>query len=199
MVRRYRSSLPDDRRVLLDRYRVVDWARKVVGVGSVGTDDAIVLALGDSEKDPLFLQVKEAQASVLEHFAGRSRYPSHGQRVVWGQRIMQAASDIFLGWTRLGERDYYVRQLRDMKGSIAIEKLSPQELADYARTCGAALGRAHARSGDAVAIAGYLGAGDNFDRAIARFAAAYADQTERDHALLIRAVNSGRLEAAPPG
>jgi uncharacterized protein (DUF2252 family) len=198
VVRRYRSSLPDDRRVLLDRYRVVDWARKVVGVGSVGTDDAIVLALGDSEKDPLFLQVKEAQASVLERFAGRSRYPSHGQRVVWGQRIMQAASDIFLGWTRLGERDYYVRQLRDMKGSIAIEKLSPQELADYARTCGAALGRAHARSGDAVAIAGYLGAGDNFDRAIARFAAAYADQTERDHALLIRAVNSGRLEAAPP-
>jgi uncharacterized protein (DUF2252 family) len=198
VVRRYRSSLPDDRRVLLDRYRIVDWARKVVGVGSVGTDDAIVLALGDSEKDPLFLQVKEARASVLERFAGRSRYPSHGQRVVWGQRIMQAASDIFLGWTRLGERDYYVRQLRDMKGSIAIEKLLSQELADYARTCGAALGRAHARSGDAVAIAGYLGGGDNFDRAIARFAAAYADQTERDHALLIRAVNSGRLEAAPP-
>jgi len=198
VVRRYRSSLPDDRRVLLDRYRVVDWARKVVGVGSVGTDDAIVLALGDSEEDPLFLQVKEAQASVLERFAGRSRYPSHGQRVVWGQRIMQAASDIFLGWTRLEERDYYVRQLRDMKGSIAIEKLSPQELADYARACGAALGQAHARSGDAVSIAGYLGAGDNFDRAIARFAAAYADQTERDHALLIRAVNSGRLEAASP-
>ena len=199
IVRRYRSSLPDDRRVLLDRYRVVDWARKVVGVGSVGTDDAIVLALGDTEEDPLFLQVKEAQASVLERFAGRSRYPSHGERVVWGQRIMQAASDIFLGWTRLGERDYYVRQLRDMKGSIAVEKLTPRELADYARTCGAALGRAHARSGDAVSIAGYLGGGDNFERAIARFAAAYADQTERDHALLIRAVTAGRLEAAPAG
>ena len=198
VVRRYRSSLPDDRRVLLDRYRVVDWARKVVGVGSVGTDDAIVLAMGDGEQDPLFLQVKEAQASVLERFAGPSRYPSHGQRVVWGQRIMQEASDIFLGWTRFGERDYYVRQLRDMKGSIAIDKLTPQELADYGRGCGAALARAHARSGDPVAIAGYLGGGENFDRALAAFAAAYADQTERDHALLIRAVSSGRLEAAPP-
>jgi uncharacterized protein (DUF2252 family) len=198
VVRRYRRSLPDDRRVLLDRYHVVDWARKVVGVGSVGTDDAIVLAIGDTEKDPLFLQVKEAQASVLERFSGRSRYPSHGQRVVWGQRIMQAASDIFLGWTRLERRDYYVRQLRDMKGSIAIEKLSPAELADYARACGAALGCAHARSGDAVSIAGYLGSGENFDRAIARFAKAYADQTERDHTLLIRAVRAGRIEAAPP-
>jgi uncharacterized protein (DUF2252 family) len=198
VVRRYRSSLPDDRRVLLDRYRVVDWARKVVGVGSVGTDDAIVLTIGDTDKDPLFLQVKEAQASVLERFAGRSRYRSHGQRVVWGQRVMQAASDIFLGWTRLEGRDYYVRQLRDMKGSIAIEKLSPGELADYARACGAALGRAHARSGDAVSIAGYLGGGDNFDRAIGAFAAAYADQTERDHALLIRAARSGRIEASPP-
>jgi uncharacterized protein (DUF2252 family) len=197
VVRRYRSSLPDDRRVLLDRYRVLDWARKVVGVGSVGTDDSIVLAQGDTDGDPLFLQVKEAQASVLERFAGSSRYASHGQRVVWGQRIMQAASDIFLGWTSLGDRDYYVRQLRDMKGSIAVEKLSPRELLDYARACGAALGVAHARSGDAASIAAYLGAGDNFDRAIAGFAAAYADQTERDHALLMRAARSGRIEAPP--
>jgi len=197
VVRRYRRSLPDDRRVLLDRYRVLDWARKVVGVGSVGTDDAIVLAQGDTDGDPLFLQVKEAQASVLERFAGSSRYATHGQRVVWGQRIMQAASDIFLGWTSLGDRDYYVRQLRDMKGSIAVEKLSPRELLDYARACGGALGLAHARSGDPASIAGYLGAGDNFDRAIAGFASAYADQTERDHALLVHAARSGRIEAAP--
>jgi uncharacterized protein (DUF2252 family) len=197
VVRRYRRSLPDDRRVLLDRYRVLDWARKVVGVGSVGTDDSIVLAQGDTDGDPLFLQVKEAQASVLERFAGSSRYASHGQRVVWGQRIMQAASDIFLGWTSLGDRDYYVRQLRDMKGSIAVEKLSPGELVDYARACGAALGLAHARSGDADSIAAYLGGGDNFDGAIAGFAAAYADQTERDHALLVHAARSGRIEAAP--
>jgi uncharacterized protein (DUF2252 family) len=197
VVLRYRRSLPDDRRVLLDRYRVLDWARKVVGVGSVGTDDAIVLAQGDTDGDPLFLQVKEAQASVLEGFAGSSRYATHGQRVVWGQRIMQAASDIFLGWTSLGDRDYYVRQLRDMKGSIAVEKLSPRELLDYARACGGALGLAHARSGDAASIAAYLGGGENFDRAIADFAAAYADQTERDHAQLIRAARSGRIEAAP--
>jgi uncharacterized protein (DUF2252 family) len=196
VVRRYRNSLADDRRALLGRYQLVDWARKVVGVGSVGTDDAVVLLQGDGDSDPLFLQVKEAQASVLERFAGRSAYANHGQRVVWGQRLMQAASDIFLGWTRIERRDYYVRQLRDMKGSIPIEKLSPGELIDYARACGVALARAHARSGDPVTLAGYLGGGHSFDRAIAAFAAAYADQTERDHALVVAAVRSGRLEAA---
>jgi uncharacterized protein (DUF2252 family) len=196
VVRRYRDSLADNERVLLDRYRVVDWARKVVGVGSVGTEDAVVLALGDGDDDPLFLQVKEAQASVLERFAGPSAYENHGQRVVWGQRLMQAASDIFLGWTRIETRDYYVRQLRDMKGSITLERILPGELTDYARICGVALGRAHARSGDATAISAYLGRGENFDRAIGRFAAAYADQTEDDFPLLLEAVRSGRLEAA---
>jgi uncharacterized protein (DUF2252 family) len=196
VVSRYRDSLADNERVLLDRYHVVDWARKVVGVGSVGTDDAVVLALGDGEHDPLFLQVKEAQTSVLERFAGPSAYENHGQRVVWGQRLMQAASDIFLGWTRINTRDYYVRQLRDMKGSITLERLSPGELVDYARMCGVALGRAHARSGDAMAISAYLGKGESFDRAIGRFASAYADQTEDDLPLLVEAVRSGRLEAA---
>ena len=198
VVGRYRESLPDDRRVLLDRYRIVDWARKVVGVGSVGTDDAIVLALGDSARDPLFLQVKQAEASVLEPFAGQSEYENQGQRVVCGQRLMQAASDIFLGWTQIAERHYYVRQLRDMKGSIPIEKLKPAELRDYARVCGAALARAHARSGDAVAIAAYLGQQDSFDRAIAQFAAAYADQTEQDHAALVAAARSGKVTIGPP-
>ena len=143
---------------MLERYRPVDWARKVVGVGSVGTDDAIVLLLGDSDRDPLFLQVKEAQASVLERFAGRSRYRNHGQRVVAGQRLTQAASDIFLGWTRIERRDYYVRQLRDMKGSVSIDRLSPEELTQYAGACGEALAGGHARSGDRVAISAYLGA-----------------------------------------
>jgi uncharacterized protein (DUF2252 family) len=182
VVDRYRRSLLTETQILLGRYRAVDWARKVVGVGSVGTDDAIVLLLGDSDQDPLFLQVKEAQTSVLARFAGRSKYANHGQRVVIGQRITQHASDIFLGWTRLGERDYYVRQLRDMKGSIPIEKLTAQELVEYARACGAALANGHARSGDAVAISAYLGANENFDRAVGAFAVAYADQTERDHA-----------------
>ena len=182
-VRRYRRSLADDTRAVLDRYRAVDWARKVVGVGSVGTDDAIVLLQGASDRDPLFLQVKEAQASVLERFAGRSRYRNHGQRVVAGQRVTQAASDIFLGWTRIERRDYYVRQLRDMKGSISIDALSPEELTRYAGACGEALAGGHARSGDRVAISAYLGRSDVFDRAVAEFAVAYADQTDRDHAL----------------
>jgi uncharacterized protein (DUF2252 family) len=196
VVRRYRRSLPGETRVLLDRYRVVDWARKVVGVGSVGTDDYVVLLLGDSDRDPLFLQVKEAQASVLERFAGRSRYRNHGQRVVAGQRLTQAASDTFLAWTRLDARDYYVRQLRDMKGSVPIEKLAAPELVDYARACGAALGSGHARSGDPVAITAYLGKSDKFDRAISAFAATYADQTESDHAAFVEAVSSGQLQAA---
>lgn len=195
-VRRYVRSLPDDRRLLLSRYRVVDSARKVVGVGSVGTDDGVVLLLGDSDADPLFLQVKEAQASVLEPFAGASEYANHGQRVVEGQCLMQEASDIFLGWTKIKERHYYVRQLRDMKGSIQVDKLSPSELLDYARGCGAALARAHARSGDPVAIAAYLGKGDVFDHAMSHFAGAYADQTESDHRRLLDALKSGELTAA---
>jgi uncharacterized protein (DUF2252 family) len=198
VVRRYRRSLADETRVLLERYRVIDWARKVVGVGSVGTDDAIVLLLGDSDRDPLLLQVKEAQASVLERFAGRTRYTNHGQRVVAGQRLTQAASDIFLGWSRIDERDYYVRQLRDMKGSVAIENLSADELTQYARACGAALAGGHARSGDSVAITAYLGAGESFDRAIGKFATAYADQTEHDHASFVEAVRSGSLATASP-
>jgi uncharacterized protein (DUF2252 family) len=192
VVRRYRRSLPAETQVLLGRYRPVDWARKVVGVGSVGTDDAVVLLLGDSDQDPIFLQVKEAQRSVLAPFAGRSKHANHGQRVVAGQRLTQQASDIFLGWTRIGERDYYVRQLRDMKGSVPIEKLSAPELVQYARACGAALANGHARSGDAVAIAAYLGAGDRFDRAVGAFAVAYADQTEQDHAAFAAAGSGSR-------
>ena len=145
VVRRYRRSLADETRAVLERYRPVDWARKVVGVGSVGTDHAIVLLRGDSDRDPLFLQVKEAQASVLERFAGRSRCRNHGQRVVAGQRLTQAASDIFLGWTRIERRDYYVRQLRDMKRSVSIDRLSPEELTQYAGACGEALAGGHAR------------------------------------------------------
>jgi uncharacterized protein (DUF2252 family) len=192
VVRRYRGSLAPETRVLLARYRPVDWVRKVVGVGSVGTDDAIVLLLGDSERDPLFLQVKEAQPSVLERFAGRSPYNNHGQRVVRGQRLTQTASDIFLGWTRIDQRDYYVRQLRDMKVSVPLEQLSPGELSDYARACGAALAAGHARSGDPVAIAGYLGSGQSFDVAVGDFAVAYANQTERDHARFVEVIGSGQ-------
>ncbi len=192
VVERYVRSLADDRRVLLSKYRVVDSARKVVGVGSVGTDDWVVLLLGDSDSDPLFLQVKEAQPSVLERFAAPSAYANCGQRVVEGQRLMQEASDIFLGWTKLKERDYYVRQLRDMKGSIQVDKLTAAELVDYARACGAVLARAHARSGDPDAISAYLGSGDVFDKAICRFAAAYADQTEKDRQRLLEALKSGK-------
>jgi len=182
VVDHYQRSVADEVQAVLGRYSVVDWARKVVGVGSVGTDDAIVLMLGDDASDPLFLQVKEAVASVLEPHVGASRHANHGQRVVTGQRLTQASSDIFLGWTTLDGRDYYIRQLRDMKGSVPIEKLSPSELASYARGCGAALADGHARSGDSVAISAYLGSGPAFGRAICRFAVAYADQTERDHA-----------------
>ena len=186
-LRRYQRSLSDDVRVLLGRYRPVDSARKVVGVGSVGTDDAVALLLGDSAHDPLFLQVKEARASVLEPIAGATRYRNRGQRVVAGQRLTQAASDIFLGWTAIEGRDYYVRQLRDEKASVPLEKLTPSELGDYARACGGALAHGHARSGDPVAIAAYLGSGSSFEQAIARFAIAYADQTERDFARFVKA------------
>ena len=195
VVQRYRRSLSDEIKVLLERYHPVDWARKVVGVGSVGTDDALVLLLGHGDRDPLFLQVKQAQASVLEAIAGRSAYRNHGQRVVAGQRLTQAASDIFLGWTRIDDRDYYVRQARDMKGSMQgsmpIEKLSARELTQYGRACGEALAQGHARSGDRCAIAAYLGGGESFDVAIGKFASAYADQSEADYERFAKAVKAG--------
>lgn len=198
MVAEYRSTLAEDRRLLFDRYRIVDIARKVVGVGSVGTHSWIALAVADSEEDdPLFLQIKEATRSVLEPYVGRSVHSNHGQRVVVGQRMMQAASDLFLGWTRSNEgRDYYVRQLRDMKGSIALERLSQTDLASYGERCASVLARAHARTGDPVALAAYLGRGEVFDRALTTFSLEYADQAERDHAALRAAIDSGRIEAA---
>jgi len=193
----YKRTLQDDWRHLLDQYRFVDVARKVVGVGSVGTRDFVVLLEGRQENDPLFLQVKEAEVSVLETHLTKSVYRNQGHRVVAGQRLMQAASDVFLGWLRgrVG-RDFYWRQLRDMKGSAKIESLSPGELALYARICGWALARAHARSGDRIQIAAYLGKSERFDNAMADFGEAYADQTERDHAALCAAVESGRVTAS---
>jgi uncharacterized protein (DUF2252 family) len=193
----YKRTLQEDRRHLLDRFRFVDAARKVVGVGSVGTRVYVVLLEGRDRDDPLFLQVKEAGASVLERYVESSPYEHHehhGHRVVAGQRLMQAASDIFLGWFRGGEgRDFYWRQLKDMKGSAKVESMSADELVLYAGICGWALARAHARSGDRVQIAGYLGKSERFDVAIADFAKEYADQTERDHAALCAAVKSGRV------
>jgi uncharacterized protein (DUF2252 family) len=188
--------LEPDRRHLLEQFEIVDAARKVVGVGSVGTRAYIVLLQGRDPGDPLFLQVKEATSSVLEGHLPRSRYEQHGQRVVQGQRLMQAASDIYLGWT-LGPRGrhFYWRQLRDMKGSAEIEAMTPVGLGAYARICGWTLARAHARSGDPVAIAAYLGDGDEFDRAIADYAKRYADQNERDYAEFVAAVKSGKLDA----
>jgi uncharacterized protein (DUF2252 family) len=175
-------------------------ARKVVGVGSVGTRAWILLMLGRDDQDPLFLQAKEAQESVLEPFVGKSRYPNSGQRVVAGQRLMQAASDIFLGWDRLtgldGQaRDFYIRQLRDWKGSADVDTMTASVMTLYARICAATLARAHARSGDRIAIASYLGNSDVFDRAIADFSSAYADQNERDYQALVQAVDSGRVVA----
>ncbi len=192
----YVSSLPDDRRHLLERYRFVDIAFKVVGVGSVGTRCYLVLLQGRDDDDVLFLQFKEADPSVLEPFVRASQYDNHGRRVVEGQRLMQAASDIFLGWgTGTFGVDYYFRQFRDMKGSFSPEGVVPEGLADYARVCGWALARAHARSGNAAVIAGYLGTGNRFDRHVADFAVAYADQTELDHTALVDAVREGRIEA----
>jgi uncharacterized protein (DUF2252 family) len=198
MIDAYRLSLPDDRRKLLERYRYVHAARKVVGVGSVGTRAWILLMLGRDDNDPLFLQFKEAEASVLEPFLGKSAYAQHGQRVVEGQRMMQAAPDIMLGWERIvaidGEtKDFYIRQLWDAKGSAEIELLSPAGLDAYGVICGWTLARAHARSGDAIAIAAYLGSGDRFDRAMAVFGEAYADQNERDYRALQEAAESGRV------
>ena len=190
----YKRTLQEDRRHLLDRYHFVDAARKVVGVGSVGTRAYVVLLEGRDQDDPLFLQVKEAGASVLEDYVESSTYEHHGHRVVTGQRLLQAVSDIFLGWFRgtLG-RDYYWRQLKDMKGSAVVENMSPDELVLYARLCGWALARAHARSGDRLQIAAYLGKSERFDVAVADFAQAYADQNERDHAALLAAVKAGRV------
>jgi len=185
LVDEYKISLQDDRRVLLSKYHVVDVAQKVVGVGSVGTRCYVVLLLGSDESDPLLLQIKEAQPSVLERHLGPSIYPNHAQRVVCGQRLMQAASDIFLGWTRLDSTAYYIRQFRDMKLSVNIETLIESGFIEYCRFCGWALARAHARSCDPAPISGYLGKSDTFDCAIAAFAASYADQAERDYATFI--------------
>jgi uncharacterized protein (DUF2252 family) len=193
LVERYSESLQEDRHVLLSKYRFVDVAHKVVGVGSVGTRCYVALLMGSEKSDPLFLQVKQAQASVFEPHLGPSSYSNHAQRVVLGQRLMQAASDIFLGWTGLGSIDFYVRQLRDMKLSVSVESLSESRFVQYCELCGWALARAHARSGDPAQVSGYLGANDTFDRAIASFAVAYADQTERDHAALLGAAQAGRI------
>ncbi len=200
LIRSYRATLPGDRRQLLERFRYVDAARKVVGVGSVGTRAWIMLLLGRDNADPLFLQFKEAEASVLEPFLGPSEHEQHGQRVVEGQRLMQAAGDIMLGWVRTADvdgvqRDYYVRQLWDAKGSALVETMNPTALGYYAGVCGRTLARAHARAGDSVAIAAYLGRGDPFDRALAEFAEAYADQNERDYAAVVEAVESGQITA----
>ncbi|MGH3252921.1 MAG: DUF2252 domain-containing protein, partial [Trebonia sp.] len=200
---KYRRTLETDRRYLLEQYEFVDLARKVVGVGSVGTRCWIALMIGREKSDPLFLQIKEAEESVLSRFVGASEYTNMGHRVVAGQRLMQASSDIFLGWQRTeagldgSQRDFYVRQLRDWKYSIAIEALIPRGLRLYGELCGWTLARAHARSGDRLAIAAYLGGSDVFDQAIAQFAAAYADQNERDHKSLVDAVAAGRLAAEP--
>jgi uncharacterized protein (DUF2252 family) len=200
--RSYRSSLSRDRRRLLERYRYADFARKIVGVGSVGTRCWVILLVGNDSSDVLFLQAKEAQASVLERFAGASEFSNQGRRVVEGQRLMQAASDIFLGWARqplvlkdLKLHDLYVRQLWDSKISVEIAALSASDMALYARLCAWTLARAHARSGDSIPIASYLGSSDVFDRAIADFAEAYADQNERDHAALLDAIAGGRVRA----
>jgi uncharacterized protein (DUF2252 family) len=195
--RAYRATLQDDRRHLLERFQLVDVARKVVGVGSVGTRSFIALLQGRDQQDPLFLQVKEATRSVLEDHLPKSRYQQPGERVVQGQRMMQAASDIYLGWTEGIDdgRFLYWRQLRDMKGSAVIEDLTPTGLSFYAQICGQTLARAHARSGDPVAIASYLGKKDRFDTAITDFSARYADQNERDYEAFCAAIASGRLEA----
>jgi len=189
----YRRSLTDDRRVLLDRYRVVDAALKVVGIGSVGTRCFIALMFSE-ENHPLILQFKESRRSVLEPYAGKSQYDHQGQRVVMGQRLMQSSSDIFLGWMRSpGGHDYFVRQLRDMKLSVPVEDITAPQLERYADICGLTLARAHAKSGDSATISGYLGKGDAFDEALGDFALLYADQTERDHATLVKAARAGRV------
>ncbi len=202
LLREYRLTLQHERQLLLDEFRLVDLARKVVGVGSVGTGAWIALLLGRDDTDPLILQIKEAQPSVLEGFVGAGEHANSGERVVAGQRIMQASSDIFLGWLTVaasiagGQRDYYVRQLRDWKGSLVIEAMNPQALSVYGQLCAATLAHAHARSGDRIAIASYLGTGDAFDRAVLAFSHAYAEQNSRDYTSLADAVAIGRIDAA---
>jgi uncharacterized protein (DUF2252 family) len=201
VLREYRETLEFDRRVLLEQFDLTDLAHKVVGVGSVGTRAWIALYLGRDGQDPLFLQVKEADPSVLEEFLGPSEFANHGERVVVGQRLMQATSDIFLGWLHVAAgldgkpRDFYARQLKDWKGSAEIEQMVPKGMAKYGELCGWTLARAHARSGDRIAIAAYLGNGDSFDRAILEFSKAYADQNDRDYQALAAAVKSGRITA----
>jgi uncharacterized protein (DUF2252 family) len=201
LLRSYRSTLQHDRRVLLEQFQLTDFARKVVGVGSVGTRAWIALLLGRDGGDPLFLQLKEAEASVLEDFVAPSEFENHGERVVTGQRLMQASSDIFLGWLHVEsgldgrERDFYGRQLKDWKGSAEIEQMIPKGMATYGRLCGWTLARGHARSGDRIAIASYLGKSAVFDRAIVEVSHAYAEQNERDYQALAAAVKSGRVTA----
>src|SRR4051794_12993085 len=201
LLRSFRSTLQHDRRVLLEEFGLADFARKVVGVGSVGTRAWIALLLGRDGQDPLFLQMKEAEASVLEEFLGPSEFSNHGERVVVGQRLMQATSDIFLGWVHVESgldgqpRDFYARQLKDWKGSAEIEQMVPKGMATYGKLCGWTLARAHARSGDRIAIAAYLGSGPSFDRAIVEFSKAYADQNQRDYEALSAAVESGGIAA----
>ncbi|XMN10122.1 DUF2252 domain-containing protein [Streptomyces griseobrunneus] len=200
LIERYSHSLQSDRRHLLRQYQIVDMARKVVGVGSVGTRCWIILLLGSGDQDPLLLQAKEADHSVLAPYAGASEYDNQGERVVSGQRLMQATSDIFLGWERVTgldgrQRDFYVRQLRDWKGIAEPQLMVPRDMSAFGELCGATLARAHARSGDRIAIAAYLGGGDSFDRALTVFAESYADQNERDHQALVDAVRTGRVTA----
>jgi uncharacterized protein (DUF2252 family) len=191
----YRDSLPESRRVLLDRYQLIDVALKVVGVGSVGTRCFVMLLMA-SEKDPLFLQIKEARPSVLQPYSGNQRnHLNDGQRIVYGSQLMQSASDLFLGWTRSkGGRDYYVRQLKDMKLKPQVEVFTPAVMQEYAEICGWVLARAHARSGEPAKLSGYLGNSEKFDEAIADFSERYADQSERDHGVLVKAVRAGKLE-----
>ncbi len=196
MVRGFLESLSEERRVIVMQYRAVDLAQKVVGVGSVGTRCAIVLCLGGAEgDDPLFMQIKEAGPSVLEPYLGASPHANHGERVVVGQRMMQAASDIFLGWSTFNGMDFYARQLRDMKLSAEVETMVPVGFTAYVQLCATTLARAHARTSDPAKISGYLGSKDTFDRAIASFAEIYADQAERDHAALLAAIKEGRVQA----
>jgi hypothetical protein len=201
LIRGYSETLPSERRALLEQFEFVDMARKVVGVGSVGTRCWIILMLGRDERDPLLLQVKEAGPSVLAEYVGASVYDNQGQRVVAGQRMMQATGDIFLGWQRNSKgidgavRDFYVRQLYDWKGIAVAEQMIPNDMKIFGELCGHTLARAHARSGDRIAIAEYLGSGDVFDQALAPFAEAYADQNERDHAALVDAIRTGRVTA----
>jgi uncharacterized protein (DUF2252 family) len=201
LFQRYGATLPAERRALLERFHPADLARKVVGIGSVGTRCWLLFLVGRDDRDPLFLQIKEAQASVLEPLLGKSATSLHGRRIVEGQRLLQSASDIFLGWIHSDEevdgcaRDFCVRQLWDWKISVDVETIMPRGLVAYAKACGWTLARAHARSGDRIAIASYLGAGERFDRAIAAFAVAYADLNERDHQALVDAVANGRMSA----